>query len=430
MLSESAHQAERRGNTSLGRRRQQRQAIALHEWLILTLFLLILTIVLSVFNGLQRLDQTAYDLLLRNQSTPARDDIIIVAIDDFSLAELGKWPWPRARHADLIQRLNAAKPRAIGVDIVFAEAETTSPDNPNGDQLLAQALTASQRVVLPLVSINAGRGLQAVQATPILAQAATMMGHIHLELDEDGVARSVFLKEGTQGLWWPHFSLALYEIGRKNDREANLSENTKSTENAKGTKTITQIKTSDLPVNTRQTNSSNTAAGIWHRNFQLHIPYYGSSGHFTSVPYVAVLRGEVPTEFFRDKYVLIGTTAHGMADAFPTPVTSNQGVLSGIEINANILASLLDGRSIIKAQAWQVIVISVLVLGLAWLGFAQLSIFLTKNCVFYGTQFDSGNDFCQCDPHPLGLLASPCGQCIDVDYCLSTMELASARSDY
>lgn len=373
MLSESAHQAEHRVNTNLGRRRKQRQAIALHEWIILTLFLLILTIVLSMFNGLQRLDQTAYDLLLRNQSTPARDDIIIVAIDDFSLAELGKWPWPRARHAELIQKLNAAKPRAIGVDIVFAESETASPDNPNGDQLLAQALTASQRVVLPLVSINAGRGLQAVQATPMLAQAAAMMGHIHIELDEDGVARSVFLKEGTQGLWWPHFSLALYEIGQQFEREANLNENSKNTKNTKDAKSIKQISPSDLPVNTRQTNSSNTTAGIWHRNFQLHIPYYGGSGHFTSVPYVAVLRGEVPAEFFRDKYVLIGTTAQGMADAFPTPVTSNQGVLSGIEINANILASLLDGRSIIKAQAWQVILMSVLVISLALLSFLFFS---------------------------------------------------------
>lgn len=334
--------------------KQPGKSIALHEWLILAPFLFALTAILVFSDGLQRLDQTAYDQLLRKQNTLARDDILIVAIDDFSLAELGKWPWPRARHAELINQINLAKPRAIGIDILFTEPEATARnEGSNGDELLARAIAAGNNVVLPLISVSAGKGLQAVPPIPALRQAAAGLGHIHIELDDDGVARSVFLREGTQAQWWPHFSMALYDLGRSQVKTGN--------------------KIPSLPATTVNPHISPPQAGLWQRDFQMHIPYYGSSGHFSSVPYVSVLRGEVPPEFLRDKYVLIGTTAQGMADAFPTPVTSNEGTLSGIEINANILASLLDGRSIIKAKTWQTLSVSCILVLLALCSFLLLS---------------------------------------------------------
>jgi CHASE2 domain-containing sensor protein len=43
----------------------------------------------------------------------------------------------------------------------------------------------------------------------------------------------------------------------------------------------------------------NNQADLWQRDYQMHIPFYGSSGHFKSVPYVSVLRGEVPAEFLK-----------------------------------------------------------------------------------------------------------------------------------
>ncbi len=330
------------------------QQIALREWIVLCLFLLLLTVIAIFSDSLRRLDQSAYDQLLRMQNVPARDDIIIVAIDDFSINELGKWPWPRERHARLIEQISLAKPRAIGIDILFSEAESPAADpTSNGDQSLAVSLNNSKKVVLPLVSMNAGRGLQAVPPIPILANNAAGLGHIHIELDDDGVARSVFLREGTEGQWWPHFALALHAIGQQ--------------------QTLEIAELTSYPGTVANPRTSRLEKGIWHRDFQMHIPYYGSSGHFSSVPYVAVLRGEVPSEFFRDKYVLIGPTALGMADAFPTSVTSNEGALSGIEINANILASLLDGRSIIKAKPWQTITASMAVVLLALLSFLFFS---------------------------------------------------------
>jgi len=326
------------------------QSIALREWLILTSGLLLLSLVMVFTGATARLDQTIYDHLLQTQNRPARDDIIIVAIDDYSLAELGKWPWPRDRHAALINQLNQSNALAIGIDILFSETESndTTPDkstntiaNTNpiaSDVQLANAIAAKGNVVLPLISEQAGKGLRAAPPLDVLSNAASALGHIHVELDSDGVARSVFLREGMQGQWWPHFALAMHDLGLKTKRDLNTSNNLAGT-------------TSFF----KQFSDDNK---VWRRDWQMHIPYYGSSGHFSSVPYVAVLRGEVPTEFFRGKYVLIGPTATGMADAFPTPVTSNEGALSGIEINANILASLLDGRSITPLSLWQTAVIS------------------------------------------------------------------------
>ena len=328
--------------------------LAFHEWLFISLFLLLLTAGLAWLNGLGRLDQTLYDRFMQANSHPARDDIIIVAIDDYSLAELGKWPWPRLRHAELIKQLTAAKPRAIGLDILFAESENLPSDGlQNGDTSLAAALAASNVVVLPLVSESAGKGLSPARPVPLLADAARQLGHIHLELDKDGVARSVFLREGMSGEWWPHFSLAMRDIGAAPEVRPDQS-----------------IPGARLPEAARL---AAAAPDAWQRDYQMYIPYYGSSGHFTSIPYVAVLRGEVAPEFFRNKYVLVGSTAIGMADSFTTPVSTNEGAISGIEINANILASLLDGRAILFAPAWQTILYSLLPVALALLTYLLFS---------------------------------------------------------
>lgn len=325
---------------------------ALREWLLLSLFILALCAGLSWLQAFARLDQLLYDRYLQANPHPARDDIILVGIDDYSLSELGKWPWPRLRHAELLRQLDAAHPRAIGMDLLLTEAETGS-DNGDGDRQLAAALSQSGKVVLPLVAASAGHGLSPSRPLPMFASAARQLGHIHLELDKDGVARSVFLREGTQGEWWPHFALALADVGQQV---------------APGTESKLPGARLTAPLRRQQ----NTGVG-WQRDYQMHIPFYGSSGHFKSVPYVAVLRGEVPPEFFRDKYVLIGTTATGMADSFPTPVSGDEGMISGIEINANVLASLLDGRQLTLAATLPAVAGNLAPVALALLAYLLLS---------------------------------------------------------
>ena len=58
------------------------------------------------------------------RSAPA----VIVAIDEVSLDRFGQWPWPRTLVAQLIDKLGAARPAAIGVDILFPEPDRLSPE--------------------------------------------------------------------------------------------------------------------------------------------------------------------------------------------------------------------------------------------------------------------------------------------------------------
>jgi CHASE2 domain-containing sensor protein/signal transduction histidine kinase len=318
---------------------------ALREWLLLSFGLLLCAIGLASFKGLGRLDQSAYDFFLQRQAHPARDDIIIVAIDDYSLKELGKWPWSRSYHAEVIKQLNAAQAKVIGLDILFTEAST---HDEQADLALAAAIKQSKNVVLPVYSHHIGEGLSAALPIPQFAAVASNLGHINLELDKDGVARSTFLREGIHGQWWPHFALALHDAG--NNQKRDISQDQQA------------LPGSRLPKDVRLSSSGDQG---WLRDFHLLIPFYGSSGHFNSVPFVSVLRGEVPADFFKNKYVLVGSTAMGMADSFPTPVTGNQGLISGIEINANILASLLDQRAITPMALWLAVTINVFLVACA-----------------------------------------------------------------
>jgi CHASE2 domain-containing sensor protein/signal transduction histidine kinase len=322
--------------------------LTLREWLVLFAGMLIASTLLGWQNGLGRLDQSRYDLFMSSYQRPVRDDIIIVAIDDYSLSQLGRWPWSRTLHAELIQRLNQAKPRAIGLDVILSEPQT-SPSNGtrSGDALLAEAIAQNGRTVLPVAMTNAGQGLTVSQPIPELAQAAHALGHINLEHDSDGVVRSVFLHEGQHGAWWPHFTAALLATGEPAHA---------------------------LQAPARETTQT-YSAGIdqWQRADQMHIAYSGDIGHFRSVPYVSVLRGEVPAEFFTDKYVLIGATALGMADSYPTPVSGSSGAMPGIEIHAQILSALLDGKSVYFARPWMTALFTALPVMLAMIGYLWLS---------------------------------------------------------
>lgn len=328
--------------------------LAVREWLSILVAMLLLAGILGWQNGLGRLDQTLYDHFLSQNARPARDDILIVSIDDYSLAQLGRWPWPRTLHAELIAQIAAASPRAIGLDVIMSEPEVAPADGGRpGDLALADVLRQNQRTVLPVVMTNAGTGLSAALPTPDIAKGARAFGHINLEHDNDGVVRSAYLHEGQNGVWWPHFSLALLQLANAQAHAGGLHR-------------------AGLPPETPVAGES-TKFGHWQRSRQLHIPFAGNNGHFRSIPYVSVLRGEVPPQFFTDKYVLIGATAIGMTDSYPTPVSGSAGAMAGIEINANILASLLDGKAITIAKPWQTALFSMLPVLVALFGYFLLS---------------------------------------------------------
>jgi len=88
---------------------------------------------------LQRLDDIIYDARLRATMPRTLDDrIVIVDIDEKSLAEVGRWPWARNRLAELVDELfDRQKIGMVGFDIVFAE-----PDESSGLKRLRQLAQA------------------------------------------------------------------------------------------------------------------------------------------------------------------------------------------------------------------------------------------------------------------------------------------------
>jgi PAS domain S-box-containing protein len=154
--------------------------------------------------------------------------------------------------------------------------------------------------------------VQEVPPLPLFVQAAAGVGQIHGELDQDGVLRSIYLKEGSSAANKLHFAPTLLSVARGSQLA--------------------------LPGARLQ---SDPAAG-WQRDYQFQIPYVGAPGTFRQISVISLLRGDVPKHFLRGKIVLVGATATGMGDLYPTPVSGKSQAMAGVEIHANIIDALLN----------------------------------------------------------------------------------------
>ena len=284
------------------------------EWLGVSLILLPLTAVLSLSHGLT-LSNLLYDNLQRLSPLPVDPRILIVTIDDYSLQQLGKWPWPRPVHADLLDRLTAAQPRGVLFDVIFSEPDP----NPENDQRLAQALCQAGNVYIPLLREGVARfdqPLAEIEPVAPLSQCAKGVGHINAEADADGKVRSVYLREGPAPQPRAQLAWLLYQAS------------------------------TDAAVALPGSSAPQTAQG-WQRSHNVRIPFIRQPGGFPTVPYVSVLRGDVPAQLLRDRLILIGSTAPGLGDRYVTPQSASLGTTPGIEIQANLLNGLLQQRSIL-----------------------------------------------------------------------------------
>ena len=286
---------------------------------------------------LWRWDNLLYDAQLTFWTRTISDDIIIIAIDDESLNDLGRWPWPRATHAQLINKLELESPRVIGLDIIFSEPDD---NNPLSDVLLARAMHASGKIVLPIFMSQESNNSYPIEDLPLpeFAQYAAALGHVHIDISDDGIARSVFLKEGIGKPHWLHYSLAVLSI---TDDVVEIEQKFKSSQQSK--------KYSPM---------------LWSREYPFLIPYAGPPGHVQHIGYSQVLSGHYQKDLFNDKIVLIGTTAEGLGDALPTPLSGNSGPMAGIEIVANIIDALLNDLRITELETHWLIVITFILVAL------------------------------------------------------------------
>lgn len=263
-----------------------------------------------------RADAWIYDHLARSFSPPVDDRIVVVAIDAKSLAELGRWPWSRRIHADLVNRLTASGVKGVALNILLSEPALFDPE---GDALLAQALNRNGKVVLPVYAAPEHADGNAVEFLPIpeFAGSAVSLGHVDMPVDADGVARNAFLRAGLGSAHWPSLALALSQAGTEAD--------------------------SDLPLpGVRDWQSGEPSPKRWVRDYRVLVPYTDAADAFHTVSYADVLSGRVPDPVLRGHWVLVGVTAAGMGDGPATFGANNPAQRSGVDYQANVLNMLLQ----------------------------------------------------------------------------------------
>jgi adenylate cyclase len=326
--------------------------------------------------GLTRAESYLYDLRVR-LTTPNTIDsrIVIVDIDERSLAVEGWWPWSRVKIAQLMDQLfDHYGARVVAFDVMFPEPEENSAirliddiaptlssaplraqlqsrrASFEADRVFAESLIARDVVLgfafkpAPLAAGEAaekgalppplelsGEALNGVPwivaagyvgNQPIHQANASAAGFFDTPvIDTDGVVRRMPLLQQYQGRLYESLALATARLamGGSALRFAFAPE-------AEGRQRLEYVALGELrtPVDARGVTLT---------------PFRGPVGSFTYVPAFQVLSGAAPRESLAGKIVLIGTSAAGLNDVRPTPVGSQY---VGVEAHANMIAGILD----------------------------------------------------------------------------------------
>jgi adenylate cyclase len=250
---------------------------------------------------MQRAEQATYDFRfkIRGDQKP-HPDVAIIAIDEQSLKELHQWPWPRSIHARLIRTLEHHPPKALLFDVFFIEPFTLDPA---GDRQLARATKDNPWVVHSLFyEPNDGPIVRLALPFAALLESAENMGYANSLIDEDGVLRRAIPQRHVEDQTLSLLSLAgtsLY-LGKSVDEVL-----------------------APVPLD---------------HEGRLWVHYTGREFTYPYVSYADVLSGKVPARLFEGKIVLVGSTATGTFDHYPTPLSKS---MPGVEFHANVIDTLL-----------------------------------------------------------------------------------------
>jgi adenylate cyclase len=309
--------------------------------------------------ALNRLDDLIHDARLRATMEQTHDErIVIVDIDEKSLAEVGRWPWPRDRVADLMDRLfDQQGVSLLGLDTVFAEPDPV----PGNDARLAQALRGravvagyyftsdrdghtSGSLPAPVLRMTDLAGRSPALTTwsgygaslPVLAQATPLAGFFNAITDADGVVRALPLLAIHGGNIHESLVLAMYRhtLGMPAVK-AVFPDGAGADYPA-----LQGLRLQGAGVDVRIPLDGRGAALV---------PFRGAggpgAGAFTYVSASDVLAGRLPAGSLNGRIALLGTTAPGLQDLRATPVGQTY---PGVEVHASLLSGLLDGRWLVR----------------------------------------------------------------------------------
>jgi len=304
---------------------------------------------------LRRLELVALDeqMRIRGPQAPGAA-IVLVMIDDASLAHVGRWPVPRQKVADVVAWLKQAGARTIGIDILFADREPgadgagAAARSGNGDVALAAAIRDAGNVVLPFAFRFGGTRVKedalpvayaqlrkrahyrplplapsgVLMPLPMLAEHATL-GHMVVAFDIDGAPRYDYPALEFDLDYFPSMAVRLAQ------HYLNVPWSGVGVELGGAV---------DVGSMTVPTDSAT----------RILVNYLGPSPAFPTYGFSQVLAGSVDAAVFRDRIVLIGSNALGTRDTFESPFTA---VMPGVERLATVVDSMLRGRGLRRPAA-------------------------------------------------------------------------------
>lgn len=332
-------------------------------------------LVLTGIEPLEQLDRICYDVMLRalGEKDP-HPDVLIVDIDEESLDIYGQWPWPRNTIAKLLSIIRDGEPAAVGVDILFPESDRSSL-GPIIDNLYYEfgVMLDSQKIPKDLLDrdlalvrtlerggfylgatfrfgvendsekvlpesrrrldyrIRGGNTFSyytaddVVAPIDILARAADGIGFLNVLPDRDGIIRHSSLLIKYSHTLYPSLGLALFAHYKKSNKVAiQLGQ--------EGAYTLL-IADSEIPVD---------------RYGNIAIRFKGPAGTYPHFSAEMVLEGKISPGVFRNKIVLIGSSAEGLRDNHPIPFDRS---CSGVEVHASVIGTLLD-KDFIHRPVW------------------------------------------------------------------------------
>lgn len=263
------------------------------------------------------LDEAFRDIALQLRAKPQPEErLVVVDINEATLSNVGPWPWPRKKVADLVEiLLSTYQARAVGLDIVFTEPGDSQGDTrlaslaANAPLTLAQIFDYTQRSS-PIMQGHLTGGVPSSQAVSGAIHAygyianhsglsgARCLGDIGYQPDVDGVLRR--LPARTRYLDQDYLDLASALL---------------------------------LCANPAMRLAHGDSLGMWR------IPYSHEQSAYTVISAIDILRETVPANLIQGRYVLVGSSALGLGDRVSTPLAP---VSAGVMVHAASLTGLLD----------------------------------------------------------------------------------------
>jgi len=297
--------------------------------------------------------------------------VIILAIDDQSDESTpDRWPWPRSYFAHVIENLNDAGAKVIGVDVIFDQPDKHGVES---DDQLVNVLNKYDNIVLSgKVTSLRGRADQVIQVPPYskFTESGTLWGLVSSEVDEDGIYRRYLVGQTALDTTFSSFVAEVLKIYNGYDRNLELHNLTDYFE--LGDYIIPKFGVNSMIINYYG------PAGTFpyfsfdnvldDQDFDLLDEYDLDAFDDPGFPEDGIPPGPLYSNVFKDKIILIGSTMQELHDDFPTPYLeikdesgkSSLALMPGVETHANALQTIFDQNYLSEIGFWENLILLIL----------------------------------------------------------------------